>query len=64
MARTKPLQLVIMRAAEAHGAEFMFNVEVVDVRAAEGRVAGITLKDGTEIDAPIVVNVAGPASCP
>ena len=27
-----------------------------------GRVAGITLKDGTEIDAPIVINVAGPHS--
>ena len=52
----------IMRAAEAHGSEFMFNVEVTDVRAADGRVAGITLKDGTQFDAPIVVNVAGPHS--
>jgi len=52
----------IMRAAEVHGAKFMFNAEVVDVRAADSRVAGITLKDGTQIDAPVVVNVAGPHS--
>jgi sarcosine oxidase subunit beta len=52
----------IMRAAEAKGAEFMFNAEVVKIRAAEGKVQGITLADGTEIDAPIVVNCAGPHS--
>ena len=52
----------IMRAAEAHGAEFMFNAEVVDIRSEAGRVTGITLKDGTQIDAPVVVNVAGPHS--
>jgi sarcosine oxidase subunit beta len=52
----------IMRASEAHGSEFMFNVEVVAVRSENNRVLGITLKDGTEIDAPIVVNAAGPHS--
>jgi len=52
----------IMRAAEAKGATFMFNAEVVGIRAAEGKVQGITLADGTEIDAPVVVNVAGPHS--
>ena len=52
----------IMRAAEVHGAEFMFNAEVVDIRSEAGRVTGITLKDGTQIDAPVVVNVAGPHS--
>ena len=49
-------------AAEAKGAQFLFNAQVVDVRKEDGRVAGITLKDGTEIDAPIVINVAGPHS--
>ncbi len=49
-------------AAEARGGEFLFNAEVVDVRKADGRVAGVTLKDGTQIDAPIVVNVSGPHS--
>jgi sarcosine oxidase subunit beta len=52
----------IMRAAEVHGAEFMFKVEVVGVRNEKGRVKGITLKDGRQFDAPIVVNVAGPHS--
>lgn len=49
-------------ATEAKGGEFLFNSEVVDIRKKSGRVCGITLKDGTEIDAPIVINVAGPHS--
>ena len=52
----------IMRAAEAKGATFMFNAEVVKIRATDGKVQGITLADGTEIDAPVVVNCAGPHS--
>lgn len=52
----------IMRAAEAFGAEFMFQAEVSAVRSEDNRVLGITLKDGTMIDAPIVVNAAGPHS--
>jgi len=52
----------VQRAAEAHGAEFRFNAEVVDVRKDGNRVKGITLKGGEEIDAPILVNVAGPHS--
>ena len=52
----------IMRAAEAKGAEFMFNAEVADVRSVDGKVVGITLKDGTQIDAGIVVNAGGPHS--
>ncbi len=52
----------VMRAAETHGAEFRFNCNVVDVRQANGRVQGVTLNDGERIDAPVVVNVAGPHS--
>ncbi|MCP4357019.1 MAG: FAD-binding oxidoreductase [Chloroflexi bacterium] len=60
----------LMRAAEAHGGTFMFNQEVVAVRrdndhfdlAQHRRVTGITLKNGQKINAPIVVNVAGPHS--
>lgn len=52
----------IMRAAEAKGGEFMFNTEVTGIRQADGAVQGVTLKSGEEIDAPIVVNVAGPHS--
>jgi len=52
----------LQRAAEARGGEFMFNSEVVEIRKKDGKVAGVTLKDGTRINAPIVVNVAGPHS--
>ncbi len=52
----------MQRAAEASGAEFRFNGEIVEIRQAGGRVAGVTLKDATRIDAAVVVNVAGPHS--
>ena len=50
------------RAAEAKGAVFRFNAEVAEIRRADGRVAGVTLKSGEAVDAPVVVNVAGPHS--
>lgn len=52
----------VMRATEAHGGEFMFNAEIVAIRRDDDKVLGVTLKDGTELDAGIVVNVAGPHS--
>jgi sarcosine oxidase subunit beta len=52
----------VQRAAEAKGAAFRFNAEVVEIRREDGRVAGVTLKSGEPIDAPVVVNVAGPHS--
>ncbi len=52
----------LQRAAEAKGGEFRFNTEVTAIPSAEGRVTGVALADGTTIDAPIVVNVAGPHS--
>ncbi len=53
----------IQRAAEAAGGRFRFNAEINQIRkTAEGVVAGVTLADGSEIDAPVVVNVAGPHS--
>ena len=52
----------IMVAAKSKGGEFLFNSEVAEIRKEGGRVLGVTLKDGTRIDAPVVVNVAGPHS--
>ncbi len=52
----------LQRAAEAHGAEFIFNAEVIEISKRDDRVSGVTLKDGQTIAAPIVVNVAGPHS--
>ncbi len=52
----------LQRAAEAGGAEFAFNARVTAIPRADGRVAGVELEDGTRIEAPVVVNVAGPHS--
>lgn len=49
-------------AAEAAGGKFLFNAEVVEILRNGGRAAGVKLADGTEIAAPIVVNVSGPHS--
>lgn len=49
-------------AARRTGVEFCFRAQVAAVRTNQDRVSGITLADGTRIDAPIVVNVAGPNS--
>ena len=49
-------------AAEANDGKFMFNSEIAEIRQQNGKVAGITLKTGEQIDSPIVVNVAGPHS--
>jgi sarcosine oxidase subunit beta len=52
----------VQRAAEAIGGKYRFKAEVTEIRKKDDRVAGITLADGTEIDAPVVINVAGPHS--
>ena len=52
----------VQRAAEAHGAEFLFNRAVVEVLKSSDRVCGVVLDDGSRIEAPVVVNVAGPHS--
>lgn len=49
-------------AAEANGAEFRFGRRVVKVLRAGGRASGVALDDGSEVHAPIVINVAGPHS--
>ena len=49
------------RAAEAAGATFRFRAAVTGVLA-NGRVRGVRLSDGTEVHAPVVVNVGGPHS--
>ncbi|MGH9067340.1 MAG: NAD(P)/FAD-dependent oxidoreductase [Acidimicrobiales bacterium] len=48
-------------AAEAKGATFVFRRRVVDLLG-DSAVRGVALDDGEVIEAPIVVNVAGPHS--
>lgn len=52
----------LQRASEAKGGAFLFSRRVVEILKAADRVRGVHLDDGSEIHAPIVVNVAGPAS--
>ena len=52
----------VQRAAEARGAEFRFHTEVVEICRRNGRVTGVGLASGETIDAPVVVNAAGPHS--
>ena len=54
----------LQRAAELSGAEFIFGAEIVDfLRSPDNaRITGVRLADGETIEAPIVVNVAGPDS--
>jgi sarcosine oxidase subunit beta len=52
----------LLRAAQAHGSRFSFDSEVVEIRQANGHVEGVTLRSGQHIDAPVVINIAGPHS--
>nr|WP_047165564.1 FAD-dependent oxidoreductase [Sphingomonas sp. Y57] len=52
----------LQQAAMAHGATFRFNVEVSEIRQLGGRILGVTLNGTERIDAPVVVNIAGPHS--
>ena len=52
----------LRRAAENVGVKFILGHAVADVRRDAEKVLGVTLDNGDEIDAPIVVNVAGPHS--
>ena len=49
-------------AGENIGGEYLFKAKVVEILKKDGRCAGIKLSDGTEIEASVVVNVAGPHS--
>jgi glycine/D-amino acid oxidase-like deaminating enzyme len=52
----------LMHAAQTHGAQLRLHARVVDVRSSNNDIVGVTLDSGVEVDAPVVVNVAGPAS--
>ena len=51
-----------MAAARQHGATVRLNSAVTAVRSDGDQVVGVTLASGEAIDAPVVVNAAGPAS--
>ncbi len=49
-------------AAAAKGAEFLYGATVTEILTAGGRTSGVKLASGEELHAPVVINVAGPAS--
>lgn len=52
----------VQHAAQANGATFRFNTEVTKILQEDNHVSGVELSDRSVIEAPIVVNVAGPHS--
>ena len=52
----------VQAGCEALGGEFRFDAEVVQILERDGRAAGVRLKDGSHVRAPVVVNVGGPHS--
>ena len=52
----------IQAAAQRAGATFVLGARVIGIDRAGGRVSGVTLEDGRQLSAPVVVNVAGPHS--
>ncbi len=51
-----------MYAARQHGARVQLRSRVTEIRRSGGSVQGITLSSGEAIDAPVVINVGGPAA--
>ncbi|MEO0665449.1 MAG: FAD-dependent oxidoreductase [Pseudomonadota bacterium] len=52
----------LLDAAKRHGAEAVLGRTVTEVLTLAGRVSGVRLDDGSELHAPVVINVAGPGS--
>ena len=50
----------LLEAVRAKGVDVRFRMPVTDVRTEGGQVIGVELADGSQIDAPVVVNAAGP----
>ena len=52
----------LMDAAKRNGTTLHLHAQVQNILKQDGNVSGVLLKDGTKINAPIVVNAAGPWS--
>ncbi|HET6790027.1 MAG TPA: NAD(P)/FAD-dependent oxidoreductase [Actinomycetota bacterium] len=57
---TQALAAALASAASGAGAEIRTGADVKQIRSGNRRVVGVTLADGTEIDADIVVSAADP----
>ncbi len=52
----------LQHAAEQQGGRFVFGRTVTGILQKSGKVSGVALDDGSEVHAPVVVNVGGPNS--
>ncbi len=52
----------LQRAAEHHGATFLFNTSVTEILNHDNRVAGVVCDNGDTYHSSVVINVAGPHS--
>ena len=57
---TGTLASALEAAAKARGVDVRTGAEVVAIRSKDGRVRGVTLADGSELDATLVVSAADP----
>jgi phytoene dehydrogenase-like protein len=57
---TGALAAALSSAATARGAEIRTNTEVVRIRTRDGRIAGVTLADGSSVDCAAVVSAVDP----
>jgi phytoene dehydrogenase-like protein len=57
---TQALAAALASAATRAGAEIRTSAEVTEIRSRERKVVGVTLADGTELDADLVVSAADP----
>ncbi|MGZ8580458.1 MAG: phytoene desaturase family protein [Actinomycetota bacterium] len=57
---TGALARALEGAAKARGVDVRTGAEVVAIRSTDGKVRGVTLADGTELDATLVVSAADP----
>ncbi|MEZ0236084.1 MAG: phytoene desaturase family protein [Actinomycetota bacterium] len=57
---TGALASALEAAARARGVDVRTGAEVVAIRSKDGRAQGVTLADGTELDAKLVVSAADP----
>ena len=52
----------LQAAAESLGSRFRFKSRVVEIGRSAGKITGVKLASGQQIDAPLVLNAAGPHS--
>jgi phytoene dehydrogenase-like protein len=61
MGGAKAIPRAFLRQLKSHGGSIQLRADVATIRTRSGRVVGVTLADGTQLDAPTVISNADPA---